>query len=79
MTAREMFIDLGYECTQDDENYITYIRNLNNSGFKYMISFYKNYLDILMYSTRYDRPVTALRLDKLTLKAINKQVEELGL
>ena len=77
MTAKEMFIDLGYECTQDDENYITYVRHLANSGFKYTISFYKKYLDILIYSTRYDRPVTGVCLDKNTLKAINQKIKEL--
>lgn len=70
MSAKEQFEELGYELVCNDDNYIIYKFDM---GVMY-IKFYKPQQYIEIEYT--DRIPNTIDLDEL--KAINKQVEELG-
>lgn len=80
MTAKEMFEKLDYHQIEDSIDYrIVYKRgirprpNHNNSALPKKITFWK---DLKSFDFEYGRLGSYLYLD--LLKAINKQVEELG-
>lgn len=65
MTAKEMFEKLGYNKVVSNEYLIEY----TNCEITKKVVFYKNLKEVLSYETTLTIPL---------LKAINKQVEELG-
>ena len=67
MSAREMFEKLGYN-TKETEYYIEYSKET------YYIQFWKN----SFFAITFHSLSGTQRVDKQELKAINKQVEELG-
>ena len=69
MTAREMFESLGYKKIQDDVNWL--IWSFEN---KFKIMFYKPQQDFKVECL--ENIYNTIDIDEL--KAINKQVEELG-
>lgn len=71
-TAREMFEELGYELTEDDEIDIEYKKESKFTN--YYIVFWKN--SKKFYKGNNDDMTVDITLDEL--KAINKQISELG-
>lgn len=69
MTAKEMFIDLNFKQTLNNDHMIIY-RDIENDDF--MVAFNKT-TKVLYTNQCYD-----YNFDFKMLKAINKQVEELG-
>ena len=74
MTAKEMFEKLGYELIQDDMNWIVYTIN-KGKWFQFDISFFKQDKSVHL-NTR--ETTFCHSFDMNELKAINKQIEELG-
>lgn len=74
MTAREMFINLGYKKIEIDtfDNTIEY-RCMNDDGGWKLIIFYLNEKEVSA-----DENWEGMNMDIPTLKAIYKQCEELG-
>ena len=75
MSAKEMFEELGYE-EENDKNYIEYtkyMKNIKQYAYIYFDLEEKVILPTMEYSSSY-----ALEIDMNLLKAINKQIEELG-
>ena len=76
MTAREMFEKLGYEYTED--NYFIFYQENTNKPVQYKIHFCKLEECVELMPQIDGRLHYFTRLNKKLLKAINKQVEELG-
>lgn len=74
MKAKEMFEELGYKL-KEDESFIYY---KNNKLVNYHIVFSKEYETVEITPTIDNRIHTFVRLSRKLLKAINKQIEELG-
>ncbi len=67
-TAKEMFEELGYKIVRDDEEFLDYETE------EYYISFWKH--KKIFYKVEYGYDAGDITMQEL--KAINKQVEELG-
>lgn len=74
MSAREMFKELGYILMQYDMNWVIYSSN-NSKWYEFNIEFNKNKKQIHITGKQ---PSNGKIIDLQELKAINKQVEELG-
>lgn len=79
MTAKEMFEELGYEITFENKYTLTYTKKFFVSD-EHQIEFYKN---IKCFASKCwsDSPfedAKPFELNMEELKAINKQIEELG-
>ena len=74
MTAREMFEELEYELIQDDMHWVVYAIN-KKKWCRFEIAFLKHAKSIHL-NTRLE--ISGHSFDIQELKAINKQVEELG-
>ena len=74
MTAKEMFEELGYKRSEDDY-FIVYT---NDKTVQYTFHFSKEYKCIEIIPTLSGNIHYFTRLSRKLLKAINKQVEELG-
>ena len=74
MSAKEMFEELGYKLIQDDMNWLRYGINISE-WYEFDIEFNKNNKNIT-FSGR--KPSNGRMVDLDELKAINKQIEELG-
>ena len=71
--ARTMFEELGYEQDLNNKYYIGYIKRLNDYGKQRTFTFMKE----MKFFTFVDQDNSvAIKLNEL--KAINKQIEELG-
>lgn len=74
MTAKEMFEELGF--TKSEDNY--FISYTNDKVINYTFVFSKEYECVELLSSVEGKIHYFTRLSKKLLKAINKQVEELG-
>ena len=74
MSAKEMFEKLGFEQERCDNLYITYVIYDNKND--YSICFRLSNKDIDIVNNTFNREYEYLKMP--ILKAINKQVEELG-
>lgn len=74
MSAREMFEELGYELIQDDMYWLIYSFN-KDKWYSFNIEFNKNEKQIHIAGKQ---PSNGKVIDMQEIKAINKQVEELG-
>ena len=75
LTAREMFEKLGYELTGQDECFITYSKR---ALVDYDIVFCILEKCVEVVPSIKELPHTFSRIEMSLLKAINKQIEELG-
>lgn len=78
MTAKEMFEELGYLENGSNEWDLTYTKNIKSNQFytsPITINFRKMNDDTI---EKYDAYGNSVPINLLELKAINKQVEELG-
>ena len=73
MSAKEMFEELGYEQDLNNKYYIGYIKILNNYGKQRTFTFMKE----MKFFTFVDQN-NSVAIELNELKAINKQIEELG-
>lgn len=85
MSAKEMFEELGYECTKNDHLWIVYIcKSKWNKRFYYTIEFNLKFqkLKVYRYRSHLIRKIFSnedmIGFYPSDIKAINKQVEELG-
>lgn len=74
MKAKEMFEKLGYELIQDDMNWLIYSCN-KDDWFAFNVEFNKKNYEINI-TGKYPSNGKVIHLTEL--KAINKQIEELG-
>lgn len=77
MKAKELFEELGYRYSEDDY-FIVYIGNEDIKPVEYQIVFSKEYNSLELMPTINGKEHYFTRIDKKLLKAINRQVEELG-
>lgn len=77
MSARERFEELGYKYSEDDY-FISYIGNEDIKPVQYQIVFSKEYNSFELMPTLNGKEHYFTRIDMNLLKAINKQIEELG-
>lgn len=75
--AKEMFEELGYKYSEDDY-FISYIEHNDSKPVKYQIIFSKEYKCVEIIFVMFDKPHYFTRINIDLLKAINKQIEELG-
>ena len=76
-SARELFEELGYRYSENDY-FIIYIGNEDIKPVEYKIAFSKEYNSLELMPTINGKEHYFTRIDKKLLKAINKQIEELG-
>ena len=75
MKAKEMFEELGYQLIQDDMNWLIYSINNSDGWWNFNIEFEKKNKHIHITGKT---PSHGKMIDMQELKAINKQIEELG-
>lgn len=76
MSAKKMFEKLGYEYTED--NYFIFYQENTNKPVQYKIQFCKFEECVELIPQIDGKNHYFTRLNKKLLKAINKQIEELG-
>lgn len=75
MIAREAFEELGYRVSYESKTMITYIQHIEGTRIYAKVTF--NSLQKKVFVSYSDLQVT-MGIDLPLLKAINKQIEELG-
>ena len=77
MTAKEMFEELGYEIELDNKMELVYIREFNHDGYD-DVETNKIIFDKIHYLVSCTNQGYYIPISFIELKAINKQIEELG-
>ena len=72
MSAKEMFEKLGYECEKIGEKIYYDIPN------QYELGGHSPYIVFYTVNKHWDTNIVEIEKDKKLMKAINKQIEELG-